>query len=410
MLQGPVDALTLILAGGKGERLYPLTKNRTKPAVPFGGVYRIIDFPLSNCLHSGCERIFVLVQHLSTPLIRHLWRGWNVYYPASRGNLEVIPPQHKLADLWYRGTADAVFHNLDLLQGLRPRNVLILSGDHVYRMNYRRFLEVHRDSGAEVTLAGVKVPLREGSRFGLIETDSRGWIRKFREKPADPDPLPDDPEHCLASMGIYLFETETLVRSLTRDARKVDSHHDFGKDILPALLEEGARLSAYDFSSHEKDPYWRDIGTVDAYYEASRDLLEEPCPFDLWDPEWPFLCQPDSNLPPRVGPETECRSNILSPGIRLERCRVTGSVLGPGVFVDPGASVEDSILLHGVRVGPGARLRRCIVDAGVQIPEGASIGYDPEEDKRLFTRSPSGLTLVPTGLPSEEGYTVQLMF
>ncbi len=409
MLQGASDTLTLILAGGKGERLYPLTKNRTKPAVPFGGVYRIIDFPLSNCLHSGCDRIFVLVQHLSAPLIRHLWRGWNVFHRPGRGNLEVIPPQHKLADLWYRGTADAIFHNLDLLQGLRPRNVLILSGDHVYRMNYRRFLAAHEESGAQVTLAGVKVPLEEGSRFGLLENDPRGWITAFREKPEDPAPLPDDPDHCMASMGIYIFQTETLVKSLTRDARNPSSSHDFGKDILPALLDEGARLLAYDFSGNEEVPYWRDIGTVDAYYQASMDLLKDPCPFDLWDPEWPFLCHPDSSLPPRIGNGTECRSDILSPGIRLEKCVVTGSVLGPGVFVGPGARVEDSILLQDVRVGPGAVLRRCIVDAGVRIPEGAAIGLDPEKDKRLFTLSPSGLTLVPTGLPSEEGFSETLI-
>ncbi len=406
MLQVPSDTITLILAGGKGERLYPLTKNRTKPAVPFGGVYRIIDFPLSNCLHSGCRKIFVLVQHLSAPLIRHLFRGWNVFHPSTSGNLEVVPPQHKLADLWYRGTADAVFHNLDLLQGLRPRNVLILSGDHVYRMNYRAFLEAHEDSRADVTLAGVKVPIEEGSRFGLLERDARGWITSFQEKPSAPSPLPDDPGHCLASMGIYIFKTEILVRSLTKDARNPESSHDFGKDILPTLLEEGARLLAYDFSSHEKNPYWRDIGTVDAYYQASRDLLQDPSPLDLWDPDWPFLCHPESALPPRVGAGSDCESTILSPGVRIEKAAVRGSVLGPGVRIGPGASVEDSILLHGVGVGEGARLRRCIVDAGVQIPSGAAIGFDAQEDKRLFTRSPSGLTLIPTGLPSEEGFSV----
>lgn len=407
MHHGPAKALTLILAGGKGERLYPLTKNRTKPAVPFAGVYRIIDFTLSNCLHSGFNRIYVLVQYLSASLIQHIWRGWSVFPAVEASFLEVVPPQHRLADLWYRGTADAVFHNLNLLQEIRPRHVLILSGDHAYCMDYRPFLEAHEESGAGATVAGIKVPLREGHRFGILQVDRSGRITRFDEKPHRPEALPGDPAACLASMGIYIFETELLARALAEDARTPESRHDFGRDILPQLVREGVQVRAYDYSAHEPEPYWQDIGTIDAYFEASMDLLEEPPRLDLWNQRWPVRFCPCPEPPPLVGIGAACPAALLSPGVVLRACSVRRSILGPGVAVEQGAQVEESILLDGVRVGAGAVLRKCIVDSGIQIPREALIGIDPEQDRRLFTLSESGLTLVPTGLPPEEGFRVR---
>ncbi len=399
--------ITLILAGGKGERLYPLTKNRTKPSVPFGGVYKIIDFSLTNCLHSGCRRIFILVQYLSAPLIHHIWKTWDVFHSPNAGLLEVVPPQYKLADLWYRGTADAVFHNLNILQELRPDMVLILSGDHVYRMNYQSFLVQHVESGAEVSVAGIKMPLEDASRFGILNADSTGMITAFEEKPEKPVPMPGDPGCCLASMGIYIFNTELLVKTLAEDARDPGSTHDFGRDILPKLVKAGVPVTAYDFSSFEKKPYWQDIGTIDAYYNSSMDLLKDPPSFDLWSEEWPIRSEPFTLPPPLVASDTFCRKSILSPGVELRSCSVQGSILGPSVRVEPGAEVIDSVLLGNVKVGSNSRVRRSIVDAGVQIPDSVSIGHDREKDKRLFTISQSGLTLVPTGLPPEEGFHVK---
>jgi len=392
----------MILAGGVGERLYPLTKAKAKPAVPFGGIYRIIDFTLSNCLHSGIRRIFVLTQHKSLPLDRHLWLGWSSLFRTELGEfLATVPPQQRLVREWYRGTADAVFQNIDLLSHERPKFVLILAGDHVYRMDYRAMLQFHLSKNAEVTIACTTVPIEDASRFGVMEVDENDRIIGFEEKPQKPKPLPNDPLHALISMGIYLFNTETLVRAVIQDAKRTDSDHDFGKNVIPSLVQQGAQVFAFNIRK-ELPPlfhYWQDIGTLDSYYEAHIELVSPNPSFPLHDDEWTIRTYLPPLPPAVLKGDAVAKCCVVSPGCVIEEgAIVEHSILSPGVYIGKGAVVRRSILLHRVRVNERCRLEKVIVDEDVTIPQGEQIGVDLERDRRRFTVTERGVVIIPVGV------------
>jgi len=282
------NTLTLVLAGGQGERLYPLTRNRSKPSVSFGGIYRIIDFTLSNCLNSGLRKIYVLVQYQSHTLDRHIKHGWNIFSIEIDEFVHSLPPQHTLSQSWYLGTADAIYQNVYLLNIHRPQKVLLLSGDHIYKMDYLPMLELHETHDADVTVAAVETDLAEASRYGVIQVDSQRAIIGFQEKPSDPNPVPGKPDRALCNMGVYVFNTDALVRAVMLDAKNDKSSHDFGRDVLPKLVQEGSRIFAFTFHDGEEARYWRDIGTLDSYYEASMDLVKVSPQFNLYDTQWPL--------------------------------------------------------------------------------------------------------------------------
>jgi glucose-1-phosphate adenylyltransferase len=392
----------MILAGGVGERLYPLTKVKAKPAVPFGGIYRIIDFTLSNCLHSGIRRIFVLTQHKSLPLDRHLWLGWSSLFRTELGEfLATVPPQQRLVREWYRGTADAVFQNIDLLSHERPKFVLILAGDHVYRMDYRAMLQFHLSKNAEVTIACTTVPIKDASRFGVMEVDENDKIIGFEEKPQKPKSLPNDPSHSLISMGIYLFNTETLVRAVIQDAKRTDSDHDFGKNVIPSLVQQGAQVFAFNIRK-ELPPlfhYWQDIGTLDSYYDAHMELVSPNPSFPLHDDEWTIRTYLPPLPPAVLKGDAVTRFCVVSPGCVIEEgAIVEHSILSPGVYIGKGTVVRRSILLHRVRVSEGCHLEKVIVDEDVTIPQGEQIGVDVERDRKRFTVTERGVVIVPVGV------------
>jgi len=401
--QGVLEqTLAMILAGGVGERLYPLTKVKAKPAVPFGGIYRIIDFTLSNCLHSGIRRIFVLTQHKSLPLDRHLWLGWSSLFRTELGEfLATVPPQQRLVREWYRGTADAVFQNIDLLSHERPKFVLILAGDHVYRMDYRAMLQFHLSKNAEVTIACTTVPIKDASRFGVMEVDENDKIIGFEEKPQKPKSLPNDPSHSLISMGIYLFNTETLVRAVIQDAKRTDSDHDFGKNVIPSLVQQGAQVFAFNIRK-ELPPlfhYWQDIGTLDSYYDAHMELVSPNPSFPLHDDEWTIRTYLPPLPPAVLKGDAVIRCCVVSPGCVIEEgAIVEHSILSPSVYIGKGAVVRRSILLHRVRVSEGCHLEKVIVDEDVTIPQGEQIGVDLERDRKRFTVTERGVVIVPVGV------------
>jgi glucose-1-phosphate adenylyltransferase len=397
------DTLVIVLAGGVGERLYPLTKDRAKPAVYFGGPYRIIDFALSNCINSGFRRIFIATQYKSLSLNRHIRMGWNVVSEELGDFIEILPPQKRVGEHWYLGTADAVYQNLYSIQRESPRHVIILAGDHVYKMDYSRMLRVHRERGAAATLATIEMPVAETYRFGIIEVDDHDRVIGFAEKPQTLDEVkrvPGSPDMALGSMGVYVFETDALVQALEADACQPTSH-DFGRDIIPALFPR-APVYSYRFTDENKKAakYWRDIGTLDAYHEANMDLCHVNPEFNLYDPEWPMRTHQPQAPPAKFVFAEEGRrcgqalDSIVSPGCIISGSRVLGSVLCPNVRVHSFCSIEQSILMPGVRVGRHARIRRAIIDRDVLIPRGAVIGYDLEEDKRRHTVSEGGVVVV----------------
>ena len=396
--------LSLVLAGGQGERLYPLTRDRSKPAVPFGGLYRIIDFTLSNCVNSGLRQIYVLTQYKSFSLDQHLQRGWNIFSYEADEFLYRIPPQHRVGQKWYQGTADAVYQNIYLLEERRPQRVLILSGDHVYRMNYAKLLEFHEDREAQLSLCAAVVPRQGAHEFGILEVDANWKVIGFEEKPSDPKTIPGDPEHCLVNMGVYVFDTESLVRELCHDVKRSDSRHDFGRNIIPEMVARG-EVHAYPFRDPETaEPwYWRDIGTLDSYYEANMDLTGRYPQFDLYDSDWHFRAwQPP--LPPSKtvhGVTTDGRlpgiveDSIIGSGSMISGGRVERSIVGHSCRLGSYSRVTESILMDGVRIGRHAEVRRCIVDKGVVVPDGLRLGCDPEWDSARFTVSPSGIVVIP---------------
>jgi glucose-1-phosphate adenylyltransferase len=390
------DVLVIVLAGGAGERLYPLTKERAKPAVYFGGPYRIIDFTLSNCINSGLRKIFIALQYKSLSLSRHLRMGWSVVADELGEFIEILSPQKRVGEHWYLGTADAVYQNLYSILRENPRHLIVLSGDHVYKMDYAKMLRFHRDHGAGATLAAIEVPSEDADRFGVLQVDGQDRLTGFLEKPKD---LPAGTQ-VLASLGIYIFDMDVLVPALEKDARQ-DSNHDFGKDILPELISS-VPVFAYRFYDENKKEakYWRDIGTIDAYYDANMDLCHVNPDFNLYDPEWPLRTYQVQGPPAKFVFADEGRrcgqalDSVISAGCIISGSRVAGSVLCPNVRVHSFCDIDQSILMPGVRVGRHARIRRAIVDRDVFVPRGALIGYNDEEDRRRHTVSDSGIVVV----------------
>jgi len=394
------EALGVLLAGGQGERLWPLTRDRAKPAVPFGAVYRIIDITLSNCLNSDLRRVFVLTQYKALSLNRHVRRGWSSL--MGHGDfIEVLPPQMRVSTHWYQGTADAVYQNIYSIGSEASNYVFILSGDHIYKMNYRKMLDQHRDSGAEVTCATLEMDVEEAARrFGVIETDQNWRIIGFEEKPAKPKPSRIHPGKVNASMGVYIFNTQLLVPILIADAEDTQSSHDFGKDIIPKILGKH-RVFAYNFRDENKKEtsYWRDVGTIDAYYEANMDLVAVSPVFNLYDKGWPLHTwqqqYPPAKFvfadPDRMGIALD---SIVAGGSIVSGGRVKGSVLGYDVRVNSYCDVEDSIIFNHVSVGRHSRIRRAIIDRHVSLPEGTVIGYDAEADRKRYQITDDGVVIV----------------
>ena len=395
--------LAMVLAGGRGERLYPLTRDRAKPAVPFGAIYRIIDFTLSNCLNSEIRRIYALTQYKSISLHRHIQLGWNILSAPLGEFIEVIPAQQRIDEHWYQGTADAIFQNFYTLQQEKPDLILILSGDHVYKMDYRKMIDFHLGKNADLSVATIGMDRQLSREFGVIEVDKDWRIIGFQEKPEEPKTIPGDPEEILASMGVYVFNTEILVRRLIEDARS-DSTHDFGKDIIPSMIGRD-RIFAFDFKQGDQGGtgYWRDVGTIDAYFEANMDLISVSPQLNLYDPQWPIFTYQSPYPPAKTVLEQEGRmgtaiNSIISNGCIISGGSVKRSVLSPKVMVHSYAEVEDSILLEGVDIGRHAKIRKAIIDKDVQIPPGMEIGYHLDEDAKRFTVTGPGIVVVPKGI------------
>jgi glucose-1-phosphate adenylyltransferase len=387
----------MVLAGGVGERLYPLTKERAKPAVYFGGPYRIIDFTLSNCTNSGLRRIFIALQYKSLSLSRHLRMGWSVVADELGEFIEILSPQKRVGEHWYLGTADAVYQNLYSILRENPKHLIVLSGDHVYKMDYAKMLRFHRERGAGATLAVIEIPSDEAHRFGVLQVDEQDRLTGFLEKPRN---LPQG-QQVLASMGIYIFDMEILTPALEADARR-STTHDFGKDIIPEIIAK-APVYAYRFYDENKKAakYWRDIGTLDAYYEANMDLCHVNPEFNLYDPEWPMRTHQVQAPPAKFvfadpGRCGQSLDSIISAGCIISGSRVSGSVLCPNVRVHSFCEIEQSILMPGVRIGRHARIRRAIIDRDVFIPRGALIGHDEAEDRKRHTVTQSGIVVVTT--------------
>ncbi len=394
--------LTLILAGGKGERLYPLTRDRTKPAVPFGAVYRIIDFTLSNCINSNLRKIYILSQYKSLSLNRHIQLGWNILSSTLDEFIIVVPAQQRVNEHWYKGTADAIYQNIYLLQKEHPDLLLILSGDHVYKMDYREMIDFHLKKGADVTIGAVEMDEKLSRDFGVVEIDNDYRVVGFQEKPARPKTVPNKPDTILVSMGIYIFNTEILVRKLIEDAKK-DTSHDFGKNILPAMSNKN-RVFAYSYEEgKENGHYWRDVGTIEAYFESNMDLVSVSPQLDLYDSEWPIHTY-QGHFPPAKtvfnenfegGRRGVALESYVSGGCIISGGEVKRSLLSPNVRVDSSAQIEDSILLEGVWVKKQAKIRKVIIDKNSEISPGMRIGYDLEEDAKMFTVTESGIVVVP---------------
>ncbi len=396
--------LAMILAGGKGERLYPLTKDRTKPAVPFGGIYRIIDFTLSNCVNSNIRRIYVLTQYKCISLNRHIQLGWNLFSSQLGEFISLIPAQQRMDESWYMGTADAIFQNLYTLQEERPDLVLILSGDHVYKMDYNEMIQYHLEKGADLTVATMQMPSGTSREFGVIEVDRDYRVAGFQEKPKNPKTLPGKPEAILASMGIYVFNTEILVRRLIQDAKQNGSSHDFGRDVIPSMVARD-EVYAFNFWDEERmEPkYWRDVGTVDTYWEANMDLVSITPKFNLYDFQWPIHTYyvpfpPAKTVHASVERTGVAINSILSGGCIVSGGRVENSILSPNVQVHSYAEVMDSIVMEGVSIGRHARIRRSIIDKGITISEGIEIGLNLDEDRKRFTVTDADIVVVPKGM------------
>ena len=394
--------LAMIMAGGKGERLMPLTELRSKPAVPFGGKYRIVDFVLSNFLNSGIMSMYVLVQYRSQSLIEHLRRAWRIGGRIKDQFITVVPPQMKARGGWYEGTADAVYHNLNLIRDFSPDLVAVFGADHIYRMDINQMIQFHRAKKAEVTVAALPVPLHAATGFGIIEADADGRIAGFEEKPENPKPMPDDSEHAYSSMGNYLFNAELLVKLLEEDASNPGTH-DFGRDIIPHLISDH-RVLAYNFrnnavpgvKSYEEQGYWRDVGTLDAYWQAHMDMLGAAPLFDLRNEEWPILTDTFDG-PTASFSRATIEDSLVGQGSLIDDAKIRRSVIGRNVQIEHGAEIDECVIVDGARIGSKARLRRAIVDRFNNIPDGEEIGFVLEADQKRYQTTESGLVVLPRG-------------
>jgi glucose-1-phosphate adenylyltransferase len=395
------DTLGVLLAGGAGERLYPLTRDRAKPAVTFGGQYRIIDITLSNCVNSDLRRVYILTQYKALSLNRHIREGWGILGAEMGEFIEVLPPMKRVSDQWYQGTADAVYQNIYSIGSEQPKYVIILSGDHIYKMNYERMLSQHIDSGADVTLATIQIHPHEVSRFGVVDIDRDNRVVGFLEKPEKTDlRSPYNPIKVSASMGIYLFNTDVLIPALLRDAEDPNSSHDFGKDILPKMVDD-YRVYSFDFVDENKKEalYWRDVGTLEAYYEANMDIVSVSPVFNLYDADWPIRTHQRQYPPAKFvfaesGRTGQAHDSIVSSGCIVSGSSLRSCVLSPDVRVNSYSDVDSSILFSHVNVGRHCRIRRAILDRDVHVPEGTTIGYDPEADRQRYFVTESGITVV----------------
>jgi len=404
--------LGMIMAGGKGERLYPLTKDRTKAAVPFGGKYRIIDFVLSNFLNSGIYSLYVLTQFKAQSLIEHLQDGWQMGQVVRDHFIIAVPAQMRLGESWYKGTADAIYQNLNLVKGFRPDIVAVFGADHVYRMDIRQMVKFHIENNAEVTVATVPVPIEKASQMGIIDVGKDGLITGFQEKPEKPHPIPGRPGEALVSMGNYLFNSEVLMGELKENALIRETQHDFGRDIIPSLYEK-KRVFAYDFRENKipgeegvkETGYWRDIGTIESYYQANMDLRAITPSFNLYNPRWPIKSTSYTELPPAKfvfnehGRQGAALNSIICEGTIISGGEIRDSVVGRNVFIHSYSEINQSIIMDNVEVGRHARITRAIIDKNVKIPEGEIIGYNLQEDRKKYYVSPEGIVVIPRAEP-----------
>jgi glucose-1-phosphate adenylyltransferase len=405
-VKGQPHVLGIVLAGGEGKRLWPLTADRAKPAVPFGGNYRLIDFVLSNLVNAGMAKLCVLTQYKSHSLDRHISTTWRLSSVLGQ-YITPVPAQQRLGPRWYTGSADAIFQSLNLVHDEKPDHIVVFGADHVYRMDPGQMVEQHIDSGSDVTVAGIRVPRAEAKAFGCIDSDASGRITRFLEKPADPPHVPDDPDVTFASMGNYVFTTEALLDALRTDAADPDSDHDMGGNIIPMLVDAGA-ANVYDFDDNvvpgatERDRgYWRDVGTLDAYYEAHMDLVSVHPVFNLYNQAWPIRTATPPLPPAKFVNGGMAQESIVGPGSIISGASVRESVVSSDVVVESGAVVEGSVLLPGVRVGKGAVVRRAILDKNVVVADGAMIGVDHEHDREHYTVSASGVVVLGKGARAE---------
>ncbi len=399
------DTMAYVLAGGRGSRLMELTDRRAKPAVPFGGKSRIIDFALSNALNSGIRRIGVATQYKAHSLIRHMQSGWNFFRPERNESFDILPASQRVSeDQWYAGTADAIYQNLDIIETHGIRYMVVLAGDHIYKMDYELMLQQHAESGADVTVGCLEVPRLEASGFGVMAVDSHDRIISFLEKPKDPPGMPDKPDMALASMGIYVFEMSVLADQLRRDAADKTSSRDFGKDIIPFLVQ-GGKAVAHRFtrscvrSDQESESYWRDVGTIDAYWEANIDLTDVIPALDLYDKNWPIWTYSEVTPPAKFVHDEEDRrgqavASLVSGGCIVSGASLRRSLLFTGVRINSYCAIEEAVVLPRVQIGRNARLRKVVIDSGITIPEGLVVGEDPKLDAKRFRRTESGICLI----------------
>ncbi|MCI4463476.1 MAG: glucose-1-phosphate adenylyltransferase [Caldisericum sp.] len=400
------DVFAYLLAGGKGERLYPLTKERAKPAVPFGGKFRIIDFTLSNCVNSGIRRIAVATQYKSASLRRHLALAWNFLNVRFNEYVVDVPPQQIFGERWYLGTADAVFQNLYFIEQEKPKLVLILSGDHIYKMDYKDMIETHLKNNADLTIATIVIEKERASAFGIMEVDETGRIINFKEKPKDPPTLKDDPSKCLASMGVYIFNPNTLVELLTHDAEVSTSSHDFGKDVIPYAIHHGYKVYSHQFRNKDGSlGYFQDVGTIDAYYCANMDILSPRPKIDIFDRSWPIYTHSRQYPPCKITEgeldgslvESKVENSIIGEGSIISGAQIRNSIIFYDVKVKAGSIIEDSIIFGEVKIGRNVKIRRAIIDKHVEIPDGMEIGYNPEFDKKYFYVTPTNIVVLERG-------------
>jgi glucose-1-phosphate adenylyltransferase len=398
------NTLAFLLAGGEGNRLKPLTLNRAKPAVPFGGCYRIIDFTLSNCIHSGLRRIHILTQYQARSLEEHVRFGWNFLPRRLEQFITCRPPHHGSTGRWYRGTADAIYHNLDTIEDWQPPHVLVLSGDHVYHMDYRLMLREHVDHQASLTIGAVRIPVAEASRYGILQCTADGRVTAFQEKPKQaPAEIPGDPGFCLASMGIYVFETQELVRRVVEDhGMAPDMSGDFGMHVIPRMIRD-TKVYAHHFVGlgTGDQPYWRDVGTIEAYFDAHMDLCNVAPSLNLYRRDWPTYTLWHNDPPAKTvfseagGRKAEVLDSLLCPGVVVSGARVQRSILSNLVYVDEHSQLDECIVLRGARIGKGCKLKRVIVDKWNRIPDGEVIGFDHDADKKRFHKSETNIAVVP---------------